>query len=139
MVVPFLFFCHVICYIVSNILRVIIYKYIKKKPLGLQSILDPLILDIVRCQIANYAYFMLLLISALAHGQLPFLLSQVIIFISVTLNNYMYGLCLYQTIAERRSKSAALRAALSKVGARARAALFKKDGSASGSGALKKG
>ena len=44
-----------------------------------------------------------------------------------------------QTIAERRSKSAALRAALSKVGARARAALFKKDGSASASGALKKG
>ena len=38
---------------------------------------------------------MLLLITALAHGQLPFLLSQVIIFISVTLNNYMYGLCLY--------------------------------------------
>ena len=45
----------------------------------------------------------------------------------------------HQTIAERRSKSAALRAALSKVGARARAALFKKDGSASASGALKKG
>ena len=44
-----------------------------------------------------------------------------------------------QTIAERRSKSAALRAALSKVGARARAALFKKDGSASASGALKNG
>ena len=44
-----------------------------------------------------------------------------------------------QTIAERRSKSAALRAALSKVGARARAALFKKDRSASASGALKKG
>ena len=98
MVVLFLFFYHVICYIVSNILRVIIYNYIKKKPLGLQSILDPLILDIVRCQIANYAYFMLLLISALAHGQLPFLLSQVIIFISVTLNNYMYGLCLYYLV-----------------------------------------
>ena len=44
-----------------------------------------------------------------------------------------------QIIAERRSKSAALRAALSKVGARARAALFKKDESASASGALKKG
>ena len=98
MVVLFLFFCHVICYIVSNILRVIIYKYIKKKPLGLQSILDPLILDIVRCQIANYTYFMLLLLTALAHGQLPFLLSQVIIFISVTLNNYMYGLCMYYLV-----------------------------------------
>ena len=98
MVVFILFFCHVICYIVSNILRVIIYKYIKKKPLGLQSILDPLILDIVKCQIANYTYFMLLLISALAHGQLPFLLSEVIIFISATLNNYIYGLYLYYLV-----------------------------------------
>ena len=51
----------------------------------------------------------------------------------------LFHVVLFQTIAERRSKSAALRAALSKVGARARAALFKKDGSASASGALKKG
>ena len=51
----------------------------------------------------------------------------------------MYLTYFSQTIAERRSKSAALRAALSNVGARARAALGKIGGSASASGALKKG
>ena len=95
MVVLFLFFCHVICYFVSNILRLIIYKYIKKKPLGLQSTLDPLILDIVKCQVVNYTYFMIVIIIGLTYGQLPFLLSQVIIFFTYNFNNYVYGLYLY--------------------------------------------
>ena len=45
-----LFFCHLVCYIISIILRIIIYKYIKKKPPGQQSVLDLLILDIISLQ-----------------------------------------------------------------------------------------
>ena len=89
MIVLIVFFCHILFYIVSIALRSIIYKYIQKKPLGLQSILDPLILDIIRLQMVAF------LIAGLTHGQLPFLLSQVILVMSISTNNFVYGLCLF--------------------------------------------
>ena len=95
MVVLIFFFCHVLCYLVSLTLRFIIYMYIKKKPLGLQSILDPLILDIVRFQVAAYTFFILFALAGITHGQLPFALSQVIIVINNSTNNFVYGLFLY--------------------------------------------
>ena len=90
-----LYLCHLICYFGTITLKVIIYKYIKKKPLGLQSILDPLILDIIRLQLFNHTFFIFMLTIGLAHGHLPFLLSQIIIFINVSVNNCIYGLYLY--------------------------------------------
>ena len=95
MIVLIVFFCHILFYIVSIALRSIIYKYIQKKPLGLQSILDPLILDIIRLQMVAYTFFILFLIAGLTHGQLPFLLSQVILVMSISTNNFVYGLCLF--------------------------------------------
>ena len=95
MIVLIFLFCHILTYIVSITLRLIIYKYIQKKPLGLQSILDPLILDIIRLQLAAYTFFILFLIAGLTHGQLSFLLSQVIIVMNISANNLVYGLCLF--------------------------------------------
>ena len=95
MIVLIFLLCHILTYIVSITLRLIIYKYIQKKPLGLQSILDPLILDIIRLQLAAYTFFILFLLAGLTHGQLPFLLSQVIIVMNNGANNFSYGICLF--------------------------------------------
>ena len=95
MMISILYLSHLICYFGTITLKVIIYKYIKRKPLGLQSILDPLILDIIKCQMFNHTLFNLVITIGLVYGQLPFLLSQAIIFINMTANNYIYGLYLF--------------------------------------------
>ena len=43
----------------------------------------------------NHTLFNLVITIGLVYGQLPFLLSQVIIFINMTANNYIYGLYLF--------------------------------------------
>ena len=98
MIVLIFFFGHILCYIVSIALRSVIYMYIQKKPPGLQSILDPLILDIIRLQFAAYTFFILFLVAGLTDGQLSFLLSQVIIVMNISANNFVYGLCLFLMI-----------------------------------------
>ena len=83
---------HLLACIVSIIIRVIIYNYLKKKPPGLQSVLDLLIIDLVRVQMFNYAFFMCFLFIGILHGQLPFLTAQLIIFILQNSDVYVLGL-----------------------------------------------
>ena len=83
---------HLLACIVSIIIRVIIYNYLKKKPPGLQSVLDLLIIDLVRVQMFNYAFFMCFLFIGILHGQLSFLTAQLIIFILQNSDVYVLGL-----------------------------------------------
>ena len=85
---------HLFLYFCSLVIRVSIYKYIKKKLPGLQSILDLLILDLIRVQTFNYTFFILVLLSGYFHGRIPFILSQMMIFIIQ--NSSVYLFCLYQ-------------------------------------------
>ena len=90
-----LFFCHLVCYIISIILRIIIYKYIKKKPPGQQSVLDLLILDIISLQAFYSTSFLVVMLVGLLHGQVPFILSQVLILV-LTLIPITMSTCLCQ-------------------------------------------
>ena len=90
--VGFLALSHLLACIVSFILRIIIKNYLKKKPPGLQSVLDLLIIDLVRVQMFNYAFFMCSLFIGIFHGQLPFFPAQLIIFILQNSDVYVLGL-----------------------------------------------
>ena len=83
---------HHLMYVSSTVMQVIMYKYLGNKPPGLQSVLDLLIMDLLRVQIVNYTIFMIFLLSGYLHGHLPYDISQVIIFLSLNVNAYMLGL-----------------------------------------------
>ena len=87
-----LFSGHFLAFIASLVMRIIIYKYLKKKALGLQSVLDLLIIDLVKIQMFNYSFFMFFLLLGMCHGKLPFWTSQVVIFIMQNSDVYMMGL-----------------------------------------------
>ena len=59
---------------------------------GLQSVLDLLIIDIVKVQMFNYVFFICFLFIGIFHGQLPFFTSQLIIFILQNSDVYVLGL-----------------------------------------------
>ena len=123
--VGFLTISHLLTWIVSMIIRVVIYNYLTKKPPGtvfenhhkkssfislglkiqmrhfdwfsnpvpgLQSVLDLLIIDLVKAQMFNYAFFMCCLFIGIFHGQLPFFASQLIVFILQNSDVYVLGL-----------------------------------------------
>ena len=83
---------HLVIYIASTSMRTVLYKYLKKKPLGLQSALDHLILDMVKNQMFNYTLFILFLFCGLVHGELPYLPSQIFIWILIQSGVYLLGL-----------------------------------------------
>ena len=74
---------HFLVYIVATSMRIVIYKYVKKKPLGLQSALDPLIIDLVQYQMLNHTLFIFFLVCGLFHGHLPYIPSQILVLIIV--------------------------------------------------------
>ena len=85
---------HVFAYILSAPIRASIYFYIKRKPLGLQSVLDLLILDLLRLDMFNYTFFIFgFLFPGYFYGQLPYLLSQAILFLLLNSPIYLFGLC----------------------------------------------
>ena len=83
---------HVLMHLSSSAMRTIIYMYLKKKPPGLQTVLDLLIMDILKVQMLVYSFFMTFLASGYFHGQLPYLFSQIMIFTQVNGGFYMFGL-----------------------------------------------
>ena len=92
MVVGILIEGHLILYLFSSAIRVSIYRYIKRKLPGLQSILDLLILDLIRVQAFNYTFFIIILLIGFFHGEIPFVASQVMIFININLAVYLFSL-----------------------------------------------
>ena len=87
-------FCagHCVLYIASTFMRVVLYKYLRKKPLGLQSALDHLIIDMVKYQMFNYTLFMIFLSGGLLHGQIPYLPSKIFVWILIQSGVYLLGL-----------------------------------------------
>ena len=88
----FLFFGHLSAYVASMVMRIIIHKYLRRKPPGLQSVLDLLIIDLVSVQMFNYTFFMFFLLLGILHGHLPFLMSQWIVLILQNSDVYVMGL-----------------------------------------------
>ena len=89
MVVGILIEGHLILYLFSSAIRVSIYRYIKRKLPGLQSILDLLIMDLIKLQTFSYTFFILVLLTGFFHGEIPFILSQVMIFITQNFAVYL--------------------------------------------------
>ena len=84
---------HVTVYIFTAPIRASIYFYIKRKPLGLQSVLDLMILDLLRVYMLNYTFMMCFVtFPGYFHGHLPYVTSQVIIFILDNILSYFFGL-----------------------------------------------
>ena len=75
---------HIICSIISIRLMITIHKYLKKKPLGLQTVLDLLILDMIKVSLFNRTFFNIcFILPGSLYGQFDFLTSQIIIFILI--------------------------------------------------------
>ena len=88
-----LFGCHVIVYFLTTPIRASIYFYIKRKPPGLQSVLDLLIIELLRTHFFTYTFFIFcFLFPGFFYGQLPYVLSQVIIFLLYNSSLYFFGL-----------------------------------------------
>ena len=94
MLVEILIISHVICFLFTTPLRIVIYKYLKKKSLGMQSVLDLLIIDMIKVDTFNSVSWICIVLSGYMHGQSPVLLSIIWTFILSYL--YTYLLSLYQ-------------------------------------------
>ena len=93
MVIIILFFGHLLCFTISIILRHIIRKYIKSKPLGHQSVLDLLLLDIMYLQTFYYTNFLLVMLVGMV-GHIPFIMSQIML--SLVMIPMLISTCLSQ-------------------------------------------
>ena len=82
-IIPLLFAGHLLCYSASITLRHIIRRYIKKKAPGHQSVLDLLLLDIFFLQTFYYTDFMIVMLAGMLHGQVPYVLSQIMLALCV--------------------------------------------------------
>ena len=77
-------------YYVAIFLRYTILKYLDKKPLGLQSVLDLLIKDLVRSQMIQNTNWMIFLLAGFLHGQLPILVAEIGAFILTNWTSLIY-------------------------------------------------
>ena len=92
MFVGLLVIVHHLMYVSSTVMQVIMYKYLRNKPPGLQSVLDLLLMDLLRVQMFNYTFFIIFLLCGYFHGHLPYDISQVMIFLSLNVNVCLLGL-----------------------------------------------
>ena len=84
---------HVTIFCITLTIQISIYRYISKKLQWLQSILDLLILDLLRVQTVNHSIFIFILLTGYFHGQIPFLMSQILTFLTINVPIYFFGLC----------------------------------------------
>ena len=98
MLVAILLFSHFALYLISMTIRITIYRYIKKKVPGLQSVLDLLMLDLIRVQTFNNTYFITMLLTGYFHGQLPNVLAQIMICLSINTAVYIFGMYQFSII-----------------------------------------
>ena len=66
---------------VAIFLRSTILKYLDKKPLGLQSVLDLLIKDLIWCQMIQATLWIIFLLAGSLHGKLPICTAEIGLFI----------------------------------------------------------
>ena len=84
---------HVTLFCIALTLRISIYQYIRKKLQWLQSILDLLILDLLRVETVNHIIFIFILLAGYFHGHIPFLMAQILAFLTINIPMYFFGLC----------------------------------------------
>ena len=84
---------HVTLFCIALTLRISIYQYIRKKLQWLQSILDLLILDLLRVETVNHIIFIFILLAGYFYGQIPFLMAQILTFLTINIPMYIFGLC----------------------------------------------
>ena len=84
---------HVTLFCIALTFRISIYRYIRKKLQWLQSILDLLILDLIRVETVNHIIFIFILLAGYFHGQIPFLMAQFLTFLTINILMYLFGLC----------------------------------------------
>ena len=92
MLVGLLLFGHCALYLISMTIRITIYRYIKKKVPGLQSVLDLLMLDLIRVQTFSNTYLVTMLLTGYFYGQLPNVLAQIMICLSINSAVFMFGM-----------------------------------------------
>ena len=68
-------------YYLAIFLRSTILEYLDKKPLGLQTVLDLLIKDIIWSQMIQSTLWIIFLAAGFLHGQLPILVGEIGLFI----------------------------------------------------------
>ena len=100
MFVGILVIVHCFMYSCFMPMRIIMYQYLQKKPPGLQSVLDLLIMDLLKLQMFNYSVWILFLFSGYFHGHLPYSVSQVMISVSLNGNVYLFGLFQFFLLAK---------------------------------------
>ena len=75
---------HILCFIIIVKLSVIMHNYLIKKPSGLQSILDLLILDLIKVNLFNIIVFTFgFLLPGSLYGKLDYFTAQIIVFILI--------------------------------------------------------
>ena len=84
---------HVTIFCITLTIQISIYRYISKKLQWLQSILDLLILDLLRVETVNHIIFIFILLAGYFHGQIPFLMAQILAFLTINIPMYFFGLC----------------------------------------------
>ena len=91
----FLVLSLILCFMIKFQISLTMYKYLTKKPLGLQSVLDLLILDMLPVSFFNRTFFTFaFLLPGSLYGQLDFYLAQGIVF--VLINGRIYLCVLFQ-------------------------------------------
>ena len=82
-------------FIISVNLSLLIYKYLMKKPLGLQSVLDLIILDMIRVNLFNGIFFYGgFVVPGSLYGKFDYFTSQVIVFMLVNSRVLLFALFL---------------------------------------------
>ena len=79
----FLGLFNILTNILSSVILVIIYKYVKSKPLGLQTVLDLLILDCVRLGIIKNILQATIINLGVFNGQLNMLAAKILFLVTV--------------------------------------------------------
>ena len=85
---------HIICFLITTPLGVVIYKYLKKKSFGMQSIIDLLIIDMIKVNTFNSIIWICFILVGSTSVQVPFVPSLVWSWILINSNVYLF--CLYQ-------------------------------------------
>ena len=78
--------CFCLDYSIALFVLPTIWEYLEKKPLGLQSVLDLLIIDLVRVYFFKFTFWMGFLFTGFFHGELPTFAAEFIIFILLNLD-----------------------------------------------------
>ena len=99
MIFTILVISYLLCFINGVKLSLTIYTYLIKKPFGLQSVLDLLILDMIKVTLFLRTFFILcFLLPGCFYGRLDYFTSQLIIFILINVRVFFHAQLQYYLV-----------------------------------------